>query len=61
MFREEPLPPKHPFWHHSAITITPHVSAVTSIAESAAQVAAKIRALERGELVSGVVDRARGY
>jgi glyoxylate/hydroxypyruvate reductase A len=61
VFREEPLPAKHPFWHHSAITVTPHVSAVTSLAESAAQVASKIRALERGEVVSGVVDRARGY
>jgi glyoxylate/hydroxypyruvate reductase A len=61
VFREEPLPAKHPFWHHSAITVTPHVSAVTSIAESAAQVAAKIRALERGETVGGVVDRAKGY
>ena len=61
VFREEPLPPKHPFWHHSAITVTPHVSAVTSVADSVAQVVAKIRALERGELVSGVVDRAKGY
>ena len=32
-----------------------------SIADSVAQVVAKIRALERGELVSGVVDRAKGY
>ncbi|HEY8241861.1 MAG TPA: glyoxylate/hydroxypyruvate reductase A [Casimicrobiaceae bacterium] len=61
VFREEPLPPKHPFWHHSAITVTPHVSAVTSVADSVAQVVAKIRALERGELVSGVVDRTKGY
>jgi glyoxylate/hydroxypyruvate reductase A len=61
VFREEPLPPKHPFWHHSAITVTPHVSAVTSIADSVAQVVSKLRALERGEMVTGVVDRARGY
>ena len=61
VFREEPLPPKHPFWHHSAITVTPHVSAVTRVADSVAQVVAKIRALERGELVSGVVDRVKGY
>jgi glyoxylate/hydroxypyruvate reductase A len=61
VFRDEPLPPTHPFWHHSGITITPHVSAVTRVADSAAQVAAKLRALERGESVGGVVDRARGY
>src|SRR4029453_16432023 len=27
VFREEPLPPHHPFWHHPRITLTPHVSA----------------------------------
>ncbi len=61
VFREEPLPPGHPFWHHRAITMTPHVSAVTLVADSIAQVATKIRALERGEKVTGVVDRDRGY
>ena len=61
LLREEPLPAKHPFWHHSGITITPHVSAVTRVADSAAQVVAKLRALEGGESVGGIVDRARGY
>ena len=31
VFREEPLPPAHPFWHHPRVTITPHVSAVTDV------------------------------
>jgi glyoxylate/hydroxypyruvate reductase A len=61
VFHDEPLPAEHPFWHHPAITVTPHVSAATRFAESAAQVAAKIRALEHGEAVSGRVDMARGY
>ncbi len=61
VFREEPLPPGHPFWHHPRIAMTPHVSAVTLVADSVAQVAAKIRALERGEKVTGVVERSRGY
>ena len=61
VYRAEPLPPEHPFWHHPGIVMTPHVSALTRIAESADQVAAKIAAIERGEPVSGVVDRARGY
>ncbi|MFO1307777.1 MAG: glyoxylate/hydroxypyruvate reductase A [Burkholderiales bacterium] len=61
VFRDEPLPPSHPFWHHPGITITPHVSAVTLVGESAAQVASKLRALERGLPVSGVVDRSKGY
>ncbi len=61
VFRTEPLPADHVFWHHPRITVTPHVSAVTLIAESAAQVAAKIRKTEQGQTVTGVVDRIRGY
>jgi len=61
VFREEPLPSGHPFWHHSRIALTPHISAVTLVDDSVAQIAAKIRRLERGESVTGVVDRARGY
>jgi len=61
VFREEPLPPGHPFWHHPRITVTPHVSAVTLVDDSAAQIAAKIRRLEQGLPVTGIVDRERGY
>ncbi|MCM5571489.1 glyoxylate/hydroxypyruvate reductase A [Burkholderiaceae bacterium FT117] len=61
VFREEPLPAAHPFWGHPRIRMTPHVSAVTLPEVSARQVAAKIEALERGEPVSGLVDRRRGY
>lgn len=61
VFDEEPLPPSHAFWHHPRITVTPHVSAVTRIEESVAQIAAKIRRLEAGLPVSGIVDRAHFY
>jgi glyoxylate/hydroxypyruvate reductase A len=61
VFKEEPLPPSHPFWHHPRVTVTPHVSAATRIEESVAQIAAKIRRLEAGLPVSGVVDRTRFY
>ena len=61
VFRDEPLRPDHPFWQHPRITVTPHVSAVTLVEESIVQVVAKIRRLERGQPVTGVVDRARGY
>lgn len=61
VFREEPLPAAHPFWRHPKIRMTPHVSAVTLAELSARQVAAKIEALERGEPVSGLVERGRGY
>jgi len=61
VFREEPLPPDHPFWHHPKITVTPHISAMTLIEDSVAQVVAKIRRLEQGLAVTGIVDRDRGY
>lgn len=61
VFREEPLPPQHPFWGHPAITITPHVAAKTLLEESIAQVSNKIQALEAGQSVTGVVDRHRAY
>jgi glyoxylate/hydroxypyruvate reductase A len=61
VFRVEPLPASHPFWHHPRIQVTPHTSARTLRTESIAQIAGKIAALERGESVAGVVDAARGY
>lgn len=61
VLREEPPPPAHPFWTHPKIALTPHTSARTLREESIAQIAGKIRAMERGEPVAGVVDRAKGY
>ena len=61
VFRTEPLPPEHPFWHHPKITVTPHTSARTLRDESIAQIAGKIMAMERGGEVVGRVDPVRGY
>jgi len=61
VFRTEPLPADHPFWSHPKVTVTPHMSARTLREESVAQIVHKIRALERGEPIAGVVDRQRGY
>ncbi|MGC2857803.1 2-hydroxyacid dehydrogenase [Novispirillum sp. DQ9] len=61
VFRAEPLPPDHPFWRMPEITLTPHVAARTLREETVRQIVAKIRALEAGEAVSGVVDPGRGY
>jgi glyoxylate/hydroxypyruvate reductase A len=61
VFHEEPLPAPHRFWSHPRVFLTPHCSAVTLVEDSVAQVAGKIRQLERGEAITGVVDPARGY
>jgi len=61
VFRQEPLPPEHPFWRHPKISVTPHTAARTLRDESVAQIAGKILALERGEFIAGVVDHQKGY
>lgn len=61
VFRQEPLASDHPFWHEPRITLTPHCAALTQRRATLAQIADKIARLERGEAVSGVVDRVRGY
>jgi glyoxylate/hydroxypyruvate reductase A len=61
VFDDEPLPPAHRFWHHPRITITPHVSAVTQVEASVDQIADKIRRLEAGLPITGIVDLERGY
>ena len=61
VFRNEPLPGPHPFWDEPRVTITPHISGTTVRADSIVQIAGKIGALERGEPVDDVIDRARGY
>ncbi|WP_439811430.1 glyoxylate/hydroxypyruvate reductase A [Bordetella bronchiseptica] len=61
VFREEPLPAGHPFWSHPRVAITPHIAAISLRRETVAQLAAKIRAFLRGEPVTGMVTRRRGY
>lgn len=61
VFRAEPLPQAHPFWAHPKVAVTPHTSARTLCDETVAQVAGKIRAMQRGEPIRGGVDPERGY
>ena len=57
----EPLPQESPLWAHPRVAMTPHVAAVTRPMEAIAYIAGTISRLERGESVSGQVDRQRGY
>ncbi len=61
VFRQEPLPPGHPFWAHPRVIVTPHIAAETR-PETAAPVAAEnlCRAM-RGQPLLHLVDRKRGY
>ncbi len=61
VFHTEPLPATHRFWSHPKLFLTPHASALTLVEDSVAQIADKIRTLERGNAITGVVDPGRGY
>lgn len=61
VFSREPLPPDHPFWSDLRIQVTPHVAGASLMGLTVQQIAGKVRAVVRGEPITGVVDRARQY
>ncbi len=61
VFRQEPLPPEHPFWRHPRVLLSPHVAAPTHARTAVAVMAETVRRHERGEALLNLVDRARGY
>ena len=61
VFRQEPLPPEHPFWSHPRITVTPHIAAETRAASTATVIAENIRRNEAGEPMRFLVDRDLQY
>lgn len=61
VFRQEPLPATDPYWHHPAVTITPHISAVTRVESVVAQIAENYRRAEQGLPLLNQVDLQQGY
>ncbi|EHE5034663.1 glyoxylate/hydroxypyruvate reductase GhrA [Salmonella enterica] len=61
VFSQEPLPQESPLWRHPRVAMTPHIAAVTRPAEAIDYISRTITQLEKGEPVTGPVDRARGY
>jgi glyoxylate/hydroxypyruvate reductase A len=61
VFREEPLPPTHPFWANPRVTVTPHIASVTNPRTAAPVLVENLRRLDNGEPVSPIVDRDHGY
>jgi glyoxylate/hydroxypyruvate reductase A len=61
VFRAEPLPAHHPFWHHPRVIVTPHVAAFTNPTTAAPIILDNIRRFEEGRPLLNQVDLARGY
>lgn len=61
VFREEPLPPDHPFWKHPRITVMPHTARRPHPESLTAGIVENIRRFRAGEALLLEADRARGY
>lgn len=61
VFREEPLPPDHPFWTHPNIIVTPHEASVTSPKAVSDTLAQSVRACMAGQRPAAAVDKSNGY
>ena len=61
VYSREPLPKESPLWAHPRVAMTPHVAAVTRPAEAVAYISHTISEMEKGNAVTGQVDRQRGY
>ena len=61
VFREEPLPPEHPFWSPPKITVFPHAASWSLPSSAAPVIAENIKRAQLGEKLFGQVDRNKGY
>ncbi len=61
VYSREPLPTDSPLWAHPRVAMTPHIAAVTRPAEAVAYISHTISEIEKGNAVTGQVDRQRGY
>ena len=58
---QEPLPADHPFWSHPKITLTPHISSISSPDSVVRQILDNVERLQRGTPLQFLVDPERGY
>ena len=57
----EPLPPNDPLWRHPRVFITPHVASMTQPETAAPILLENLRRHQRGEPMSDLIDRSKGY
>lgn len=58
---KEPMPPNDPLWTYSNITITPHVSGITLVEDTANAFTDAYHAIQSGETPALIVDPVAGY
>ena len=61
VFKTEPLPVDHPYWNEPNVTVTPHCASKPDPITASAVILEKIRKMNRGESVEGIVNRERAY
>ncbi len=61
VFREEPLPPSHPFWLYDSIVVTPHIASITKQENAAQIIAENYRRMKAGRPLLFEVKREKGY
>ncbi len=61
VFRQEPLPPSHPFWSHPQVTVTPHIASETRPRSASEAIAENIRRCEDGKPLLHLADPNAGY
>jgi glyoxylate/hydroxypyruvate reductase A len=61
VFRTEPLPAGHPFWHHPQITVTPHIAATNDRSIAVTQILESHLLVLNDKPPINLVDRTRGY
>lgn len=59
--QKEPASADHPFWDHPQILLTPHIAAMTQPESAFGVLLENIRGFERGEPMTGQIDRNKGY
>lgn len=61
VFKQEPLPPEHPYWAHESVTVTPHIASETRPDTAAEIIATNVERGEKGADFLFLVDRQYGY
>ena len=61
VFEEEPLSADSPLWSHQRVTVTPHISAITTPEEAVVFFLDTLEAVEHGREMRNRVDVGRGY